>query len=551
MGKASLPPQWQLRWTGERGGDGLAVALSGLAVEAASVSMAFWEHGLVAFGRDDRDALGAIEVRLPEVPVLDEVWCLYMLAARERGEQRRRGWEAMSHYVEDVRRGFWPDRVAPEHAVQAVFSAIVHEYLAGANPNRDEFLAEALELCHHLDSRLEAGADLLASDVTNAPKLQRYRAALASDHKLYDEDVARGTRWHARIPAARANGRERRVGMLVLRSPLARQFKLWARTDPRAPGGQGYPLLLVDLGAGEIVLSADPTARLEVGWLAEGLDKLEGGEERWYDGARHAHTLVAAPKSGTRLPFDKVLPYLRRELALRRVWNRKVVTGAGIGVGLAATLGTLVMLVRPGEARDSGPAIAEANRDALYLVLLPDGQTCTAFAIAAHELATAGHCVMPASAGEAVVVRNGAGSDRHPVSRGYVHKDLDVGVLVVHDPLPAHVQLGSRADLFGAQGAKIYVYGFPGEVSNPKHPEAHIDGTTVSGRPTEARLEHTGSTSGGSSGSPIFNAAGRVIAIHSGVMSDAYGQATRFAGAVPVHKLAELRTNRALQVEPQ
>ncbi|HUS26861.1 MAG TPA: serine protease [Kofleriaceae bacterium] len=546
MGNAALPANWRVRWSLEPSSDGLGIFMRALVVDAKSVSMAALEHGLAAWGRSE-DKLGATTIDIPQIPVLDDIWCLYMLAARERGEAKHSGWDAMSHYVEDVRRGYWPDRVKPEQAVQAVFSAIVHEHLAGATPTRDEFLADALELCRHVDAKLACGADLLDSDVTDAPKLQRYRAALASDHKLYDEDVERSMRWFARIPAERADGRERKVPLLVLRSPLARQFKMWARSDLRAPGGHGYPLLLVDAGKGEVVLSADPTSKLKVGWLAAGLDTLEGGDAHWYDGARHGFTLVAAPKGGTRLSLDEVVAYLRKELSFGRVWNHRRIRMASIAAAAVLVMGGSVAIVVHTLQKDPGKDIADANHQALYLAILPGTEPCTAFVIGTHELATAGHCL---ERGETLLIHNDDPKDQRKVIRSYRHKEyplVDVGVFVVADPpLPKGVDL---ADEPGGQGASIYIFAFVQERLNRKHPRARMDHTTIAFEPTKTQFEHSAATSGGSSGGPIFNADGKVIAIHTNVAADKFGKATPFAGGIPITRLHELRSHKDLQVE--
>jgi len=85
------------------------------------------------------------------------------------------------------------------------------------------------------------------------------------------------------------------------------------------------------------------------------------------------------------------------------------------------------------------------------------------------------------------------------------------------------------------------VFGFPVDTTNLELPQANLASTVVSMPPNDRDLQHSGVVAGGSSGSPIFNLDGRVIAVHSGAQGDAYdGKATPFAHAVPVHCLTKL-----------
>jgi S1-C subfamily serine protease len=72
----------------------------------------------------------------------------------------------------------------------------------------------------------------------------------------------------------------------------------------------------------------------------------------------------------------------------------------------------------------------------------------------------------------------------------------------------------------------MYTYGFPGRLADPRAPEAtFVEGvvgrvTALDGRsgdPGERRLiQHSAFTSGGTSGSPIFNSLGHVVAVNTG-----------------------------------
>ena len=239
----------------------------------------------------------------------------------------------------DVRQGLWLDRVSAQHAVQAIYLAIAQHFLLGPSPNRAGMLADAFQLFRHVGRRLAEGARLLDDDLlVGVPAFERYIRLLAADERLYQEDRQRGQRYLAELPAAEGSTDRRRLGLLVLRQPTARQFKLWARVDADAPGGYGYPLLVVKLDTDRVVLSADPVSRATVGWLAPGLSAREaearagaelaspsdavaatGATAEWYDGRDHAGTLVAAPEDGTRIPFDRIVEHLQRALTLTAV----------------------------------------------------------------------------------------------------------------------------------------------------------------------------------------------------------------------------------------
>jgi S1-C subfamily serine protease len=197
-------------------------------------------------------------------------------------------------------------------------------------------------------------------------------------------------------------------------------------------------------------------------------------------------------------------------------------------------------------AGKGGADIAKANRAAIWLVAVhaPSGQEegfCSAFAVADDRLVTNAHCVAAAEdlrkrGGQIVVVENGNAQRRLTVERmrrvrGFVPGGAvispDVGVLAVDGKLPAKVTLAS-ADEFGAlaTGDPMFTYGFPGRLADVAAPEAtFVEGvvgriTTLDGRAGDVKelrlIQHSAFTSGGTSGSPIFNAAGHVVAVNTG-----------------------------------
>jgi S1-C subfamily serine protease len=197
-------------------------------------------------------------------------------------------------------------------------------------------------------------------------------------------------------------------------------------------------------------------------------------------------------------------------------------------------------------SKGSGAAIARASRDAIFLLAARGARGdeqgfCTAFAIDATHLVTNAHCVVAASDlrlhnDELFVVQNG-----HPGVRLRVtgisrlrafdpdarRVSPDVGRIEVEGPLSANLALADQAELERlAPGDPMFTYGFPGELANLNAPEAtFVEGvigrvTTlegVGGAPAEQRLiQHSAFSSAGTSGSPIFDAAGHVIAVNTG-----------------------------------
>jgi Trypsin-like peptidase domain/FHA domain len=213
---------------------------------------------------------------------------------------------------------------------------------------------------------------------------------------------------------------------------------------------------------------------------------------------------------------------------------------------LDAKLAELNKELARARAAHGGRAVAEASRDGVYLVAVRGalGQEdgfCTAFAVAEHELATNAHCVVLADSlrrrgGALWAIKNGDGRTRFAVSgmkksAGYVPGrgaiTPDVGLLHVEGTLPARTRLAEREALEQLRpGDVIYTYGFPGRLSDTSSPEAtfvqgvvgritRLDGEA--GTPAEAYLiQHSAFTAGGTSGSPIFDGGGRVVAVNAG-----------------------------------
>jgi S1-C subfamily serine protease len=195
----------------------------------------------------------------------------------------------------------------------------------------------------------------------------------------------------------------------------------------------------------------------------------------------------------------------------------------------------------------SGTDVARANHDAIYLVAVrsPTAEEqgfCSAFAISDDTLITNAHCVYAAEdlrkrGGQILLVRNGNAKTRLVVTRMHrIHTFVanaaaitpDVGWLKIEDgKLPQKVTIATAVEYEAlASGDPMFTYGFPGQLADVSAPEAtFVSGvvgrvTMLDGRGGEAGerrlIQHSAFTSAGTSGSPIFNAAGHVVAINTG-----------------------------------
>jgi S1-C subfamily serine protease len=196
--------------------------------------------------------------------------------------------------------------------------------------------------------------------------------------------------------------------------------------------------------------------------------------------------------------------------------------------------------------KGGGAEIAKANRSAVWLVAVhaPSGQEegfCSAFAVDETHLATNAHCVAAAEdlrrrGGQIVVVQNGSAKQRVPVERmrrirGFVPGGAsitpDVGLLTIDGKLTDKMSLAAASEYEAlSTGDTMFTYGFPGRLADVTAPEAtFVEGvvgrvTTLDGRggdkATMQLIQHSAFTSGGTSGSPIFNNAGHVVAVNTG-----------------------------------
>jgi S1-C subfamily serine protease len=147
---------------------------------------------------------------------------------------------------------------------------------------------------------------------------------------------------------------------------------------------------------------------------------------------------------------------------------------------------------------------------------------------------------------------------RHPLYMpGGAAMSADVGLVRIAGQWPSVVRVAGPAELAAlTPGRTIFVYGFPGQLNEPRSPVATLttgivgritgfDGTAAT--PESAFLvQHSAFTSPGTSGSPVFSDDGLVVAVNTGAyrgssreqVVDAFGQRSEVTITQDLHGYA-------------
>jgi S1-C subfamily serine protease len=150
-----------------------------------------------------------------------------------------------------------------------------------------------------------------------------------------------------------------------------------------------------------------------------------------------------------------------------------------------------------------------------------------------------------------------------PKNEGRTQLTADVGILFVNRPLPqtARLALGEELRDLGA-GSSIYNYGFPGRFMRPEAPEATFTegrigrvttlGSAVADWRQNRLIQHSALTTGGTSGSPLFDHEGRIVAINAGASGGAKRDVVideRTGRALPVRIVGETGYKYAMRID--
>jgi hypothetical protein len=293
----------------------------GRAPEGQGIACAVREHGLEVLPRGS----GPIERLVIDValthPTLDDMLAASFAEQLLRGERLPSGCKVFAEYAAAIRKGLRPADLPPGDSLEGIFLAIRNA--AGKDADLtdpqvgERFRKDWARLAACILRAAEQGINPLTTSLfAGQPEFMQERAFLLRDREVYRQDVLRGERWLVRLPGgpAQASG-------LFLRHPTSLFFPHWSRTDRDAPAGGAYLLLAVNWGEGVWVLSTDPAQRLPILSLAEALQSAEAARDPqgaaldpWYDGRRpeHGHSLIAAPRGGTKLSEAEVLRVVKK-----------------------------------------------------------------------------------------------------------------------------------------------------------------------------------------------------------------------------------------------
>jgi len=184
-----------------------------------------------------------------------------------------------------------------------------------------------------------------------------------------------------------------------------------------------------------------------------------------------------------------------------------------------------------------GRKLYDQNKKGIFMLSAGGQGFCTAFAVRPSVLATNAHCVIAARkhGGTVVALENeGRGDVSYTVADMRTHpsyREADPSTLTPDVGISgksATVLTLATAQELSALGAgdDVYLVGFPGRLMDTGNPSATFLGahvgrvTTSTGRPGGFAdtwlVQHDAPTTHGTSGSPIFNNKGHVIAINAG-----------------------------------
>lgn len=187
-----------------------------------------------------------------------------------------------------------------------------------------------------------------------------------------------------------------------------------------------------------------------------------------------------------------------------------------------------------------GRNLYDQSRKGIFMLASGGEGFCTAFAVRPSVLATNAHCVVAARrhGGTVVALENeGRGGVSFPVVDMRTHPRYrasdqhaitpDVGIVNISGRAAVVLAMANAQELSAVgAGDDVYLIGFPGRLMDTANPAATFLAAHV-GRVTNARgrpggfaenwlVQHDAPTTHGTSGSPVFNGRGKVIAINAG-----------------------------------
>ncbi|MCC6149404.1 MAG: caspase family protein [Planctomycetes bacterium] len=250
-----------------------------------------------------------------EDPTLDDLLAFEFLKLQLAHRPLPKNAAAFARYAALAREGLRPSSVPLDQAMEGIYLAIRNGHGSDLTQPMTfmKFEGDWQRMAAHILAAAEKGVDPFKEAIfADAADFARERTFLAKDRDVYTQDVLRGERWLVKIPGGPPS-----ASALILREPKSLLWKHWSRADQGSPTGDLYLLLGVYFGKGNWIFSTDPVQRLPIKELAEKLQAAESSRnadaktDPWFDGAPFGHTLVAAPKSGSKLSDDELLKVAR------------------------------------------------------------------------------------------------------------------------------------------------------------------------------------------------------------------------------------------------
>jgi hypothetical protein len=198
--------------------------------------------------------------------------------------------EVLNAYAAFVLAGHNPVEGAVERSPLALFESLMaeaEEEEADPDQRDQRKLREGIAFFRYLYARITDYSSLKGEGPID--EHGPYGAALPrirADYQAYLRDLHQGRRFIATL--AHRSGATQRVDGLLLRQPVARLFKFWARADrEHSPGQAGFPLLWVRWAKDHWIISVDPAS----GYTLKGLgDALTATESRRHPAADRCST---------------------------------------------------------------------------------------------------------------------------------------------------------------------------------------------------------------------------------------------------------------------
>lgn len=246
--------------------------------------------------------------------------------------------------------------------------------------------------------------------------------------------------------------------------------------------------------------------------------------------------------------FEALVESRVRQTGAKLRWAAAIallLVAAGVGFGIYFYSNRQVQYIQTTQVNYGdavGRSVAASNRYAIFLLAGEARETelfqgfCTAFAVSTNVLATNAHCVISGleKFKNPVALLNGVPQRPYTIVKMLAHPSYrdggispDVGLVQLRESLSQTVQIATNQELGQVvPGAPVFLYGFPGRLNKVEAPEAtFVKGeigriTSMDQKPADftrnTLLQHSAFSSAGTSGSPIFDANGKVIGINAG-----------------------------------